>query len=82
MELTIHMRYVEKRFAVPCGCVSRVLDVYRKLKELKLPGAIKCTNMQVRSHVAHRQVWLYLLPSIPTLCCSGHRVLHSVFFVR
>jgi len=47
VEITLHFRGVEKRFAVPGQHLQELLDVYGLLQHLLLPGAIRCKSLEV-----------------------------------
>ena len=44
VEITLHFRGVEKRFAVPGQHLQELLDVYGLLQHLLLPGAVRCKS--------------------------------------
>ncbi|DBA88614.1 TPA: hypothetical protein ACH3X1_004261 [Trebouxia sp. C0004] len=47
VEITLHFRGVEKRFAIPGQHLQELLDVYGLLQHLVLPGAIRCKSLEV-----------------------------------
>ena len=47
VEITLGFKGVTKRFTAPGHHVQELLDVYGLLQHLQLPGAIRCTSLQV-----------------------------------
>ncbi len=45
--LTLHFNHVEKAFVIPATHLATLVEVYDMLERLKLPGAVKCSCMQV-----------------------------------
>jgi len=52
VHLTLHNRYVEKKFEVPHEHLTQLLDVYKTLQDLNLPSTIQCTSMEGDSRTA------------------------------